>query len=414
MAQTPQSRPGRKPRAPADIDLTAKEIRNEAAISAGTPSIAPVPEPVEPVAMKEAAAAFTIPPADATQPDAPQPATDATQHPPAAEATAPSEPVSPEAETAKARPVSHRSSRLIFKAIAAGAIAGAAFGTLAALFVPVLKGRPKIIDLTPVETRVAALEKRDVSPDASRLQALTDQIADLQRQLATQRDALAETGKTIASVRQTATAGISSEIAPLAARLQGLEQSGQALASKVSGVASGQSTSVAASLLAATQALAASFERGTSLQPELKAVEAISGNGDRLVGLRPYATTGAPTIRALTEQFRALRPVLLAAETPPASNGILDRLAASASSIVKVRPVGAQAGTDTISVVSRIEAALQRGDLDLVLKEAAGLPEKPAQAAASWLKDVAARQNAAAALRGLENDALQVLSAGSR
>ncbi|MBY0610666.1 MAG: hypothetical protein K2P80_00625 [Beijerinckiaceae bacterium] len=293
------------------------------------------------------------------------------------------------------------------KAVLAGAVAGAAFGALAALFLPVLRGRPRTIDLAPLETRLSALEKRDTGADAARLQALGDQIAELQRQLAGQREALS-------AVKQTATTGVSNEIAPLAARVQGLEQSGQALATKVSGVASGQTTSIAASLLAATQSLRSAFERGAPLQPELKAVEAISGKGDRLMALKPYATAGAPTVRALAERFRALRPGLVNADAAPASNGILDRLAATAGSIVKVTPVGAQPGSDTASVLSRIDAALQRGDADLALSEAAGLPEKPAQAASAWLGELKARQAAAAVLRGLENDALQVISAASR
>ena len=113
----------------------------------------------------------------------------------------------------------------------------------------------------------------------------------------------------------------------------------------------------------------------------------------------------------LADRFRALRPALVASEATAPPSGVLDRIAASASSLVKVRPVAAQAGSDVTSVSSRIEAALQHDDLDAAITEASSLPEKAKVRAADWINEAKARQAGLLALRALEGDALKMITA---
>ena len=290
--------------------------------------------------------------------------------------------------------------------ILAGALAGAICGVIAAFLIVAMKNR-SAEEAALVESRIAALENTaNAQPkiDPARVQALDGRVADIQKQVAQLRDGAIESGKAFASLRQ------STDLAPLSARLQKLEQAAQLLETRVKGIASGQSANLGAGLLSATQSLRSAFERGSPIKGEFIAVQALSGSEDKLAPLKPYLDAGAPTTRALAERFRALRDQLLVSDNPPASSSVLDRLSASAGSLVKIRPVGEQGGNDTASIASRIDGALQRGDVDGALKEAKALPEKPAAAIAAWLKQADGRQAASAAIRLVEADALKLIA----
>ena len=371
--------------------------------SAALPSV-PAPEAVR--ASGEPASVQELTPDHGSEPIAdPQP--DRSRDPAARDAyTAAVEP-EPAVHAAAAR----QSLRL---PVAAGAVAGAILGALVALIVPSLKGRSQIGDINSLSQRLATLERALGGADADRVQAMNDALLDHQKRLDAQREAMtamnASMTTAISALRQASAASTSEAVSAFNSRLQKLEQSDQALTGSLRSVSSGQSANIGASLLSATQALASSFERGAPLASELRALESLSRKPEALAPLRAYAGAGAPTIAALSAEFAALRPALIAGETAPSGGSALDRLAASAGSLVKVRPVGEQAGADIASIYSRIEGAMRRADLDAVLREASTLSPKAAVIAGPWLDKVKARLAATAAIRGLENDALAIIT----
>ncbi len=416
MTEIPKAKGPVSKRRPPEIDLAAKEIAAKEIMTAEAMAEA-MPSPMVGEATKVEAAPPISPELVMAPPDL-EPASNPAVAPP------PPMPAAPK-----------RSGGLV-----AGGAAGAIFGTLAALLYPQLQpllgGAAKSTDPANLERRIAAIEV--AGTELAKLKAIGNDLVALQQQAIAQRDALAETNKAIAALKQgAASSGAPPDIGPLLSpllgpfgeRLNRLEQAGQAQESQIKGVTTGQATQLAAAMLAATQALGASFERGTPIGNELTALEAISaksnlgkadpGRAEKLAALKIYATSGAPNARALGERFKALYPAMLASEAAPASNNLLDRISASASQLVKIRPIGEQAGQnlagqDLVSTLSRVDTALQRGDFAQAMKEALNLPEKPAKVAQSWLAELKARQAAALALRGLENDALQLITTSSK
>ena len=300
----------------------------------------------------------------------------------------------------------------------AGALAGAICGLAAAYFLPAMPNRSTSPDTGPLESRLAAIEKAGGQQPDTRLKSLLDQSAELQSQIAAQRDGLADLNRTVseagrasAAAAQSTGADVSRAIAPLSARLQTLEQAGQALAARVT------ERSAATSMLAAAQALASAFDRGAPLGTEIDTVEAVAGKPELLAALRPFATSGAPGIARLAERFSALRPTLEAA-TAPAESSLGDRFAATASLIVKVRPAGqaspAEASPNAASATARIDSALRRGDLAGAIGEAGTLSDAARKLAAPWIAEVQKRLAASAAIDRLQRDALAGLAAPAR
>jgi hypothetical protein len=103
--------------------------------------------------------------------------------------------------------------------------------------------------------------------------------------------------------------------------------------------------------------------------------------------------------------------MLRAARPARAENGdILDRLARGAASLVRIRPAGETAGEDAPALVSRIEAALQRGDLMEALALYDRLPADAKEPASTWAARARQRVDADSAARALLDEALDKLA----
>jgi hypothetical protein len=126
----------------------------------------------------------------------------------------------------------------------------------------------------------------------------------------------------------------------------------------------------------------------------------------KLAALKPFADSGAPTVAALATGFAKLAPNLVAAATPPAEGGVVDRMLDHMRSLVRVRKVGEAAGDSADAVVARVSAALAHGDLAAALDAYRHLPDAARQASADWGKAAEARLAAAAAAQGLRAEAI--------
>lgn len=94
--------------------------------------------------------------------------------------------------------------------------------------------------------------------------------------------------------------------------------------------------------------------------------------------LAPYAESGAITLGVLQSWFDvSLKKALAASQQGPIMRNL--------QSLVQIRKVGEQAGSDDESILARAEARLARGDVDAAAKELAALSPPAALVFAAWL-----------------------------
>ncbi|MCX5494716.1 mitofilin family membrane protein [Kaistia dalseonensis] len=139
---------------------------------------------------------------------------------------------------------------------------------------------------------------------------------------------------------------------------------------------------------------------GGPFENELAALKTL---GVEDAALAPLAAGGAPSRSALVAAFPAIADQIRAASMKVDPNaGIFDRLAASAGSLVSVKPAGPVAGSTTTAIVSRMEAAVSAGDLAAALQEAEGLDSVARAPLAEWADAARKRVAIDAALKQLD------------
>lgn len=289
-----------------------------------------------------------------------------------------------------------------------------------------------------LESRLATLEQRppasgggtasgapapavDLAPLRSEIDGLKAEIARLSARPAEAPTAPsispADIDQRIASAVSAAREAAERRIAELDAQIRAARTTLTELAPKVSSLetARGQAgdSGRRAALVVSLGALRAAVERGQSYAAELRAAAAVGLPADAVTALEAQAERGLPTIAALTQRFTALAPELLKAAAPPSSDGsLLDRLTASAQSLVRVRPVGEAAGDDVPTVVARIEAKLRRSDLAGALADLDKLPERVKTSATAFAAEARARLGADTTLRRLSTEAATAMGGG--
>ena len=103
------------------------------------------------------------------------------------------------------------------------------------------------------------------------------------------------------------------------------------------------------------------------------------------------------------ERFASAREAILdAVSAPQEDQGITSRLMSSALSVVKVRRTGDAQGDDPEAIVSRMENALQSGNLAAAATEWDALPQEVEDASEDFKQALDAR----IAVNGLIGDAL--------
>ena len=288
-----------------------------------------------------------------------------------------------------------------------------------------------------LESRLATLEQRpaapggsasgapapavDLTPLRSEIDSLKAEIARLSARTADAPAAPAispaDIDQRIASAVTAARDAAERRIVELDAQVRAARTALTELAPKVSSLETsrGQAgdSGRRAALVVSLGALRAAVERGQSYAAELRAAAALGLPADAVAALEPQAERGLPTIAALTQRFTALAPELLKAATPPSSDGsLLDRLTASAQSLVRVRPVGEAAGDDVPTVIARIEAKLRRSDLAGALADLDKLPERVKTSTAAFAAEARARLGADTTLRRLSAEAATAMGGG--
>ncbi|MGA2044276.1 MAG: hypothetical protein ABSG83_13005, partial [Roseiarcus sp.] len=127
-------------------------------------------------------------------------------------------------------------------------------------------------------------------------------------------------------------------------------------------------------LAVVAQALLDRLGSGAPFPVEQAALERLGADPVRLAALKPLAERGAPSAGALATDFSKVAPAALAAAAPASSGGVMDRLLANMSKVVRVTPIGELAGEDPPALISQIGAALARGQIEPAVGAWARLP----------------------------------------
>lgn len=222
-------------------------------------------------------------------------------------------------------------------------------------------------DLGPIETRIAELEKKTAEAGngaAADVSGLDAQIVNLTGEIATLKSALADA--------QQSTEAAKTE---LSTRLDAAEK-------KIDEPAS----DVQLARAVAVTALKTAIDRGGPFLAELDALKSIAATDPAVAGLADDARTGITPRAGLVRDFPAVAGAMLEATRHSDPNqGVFSRLMDSASSAIRIRPVGSVDGEGPEAVVARIEDKLTNGDLKGASLEWDALPE-PAKAAGADFK----------------------------
>ncbi|RIK97829.1 MAG: hypothetical protein DCC74_06430 [Proteobacteria bacterium] len=157
--------------------------------------------------------------------------------------------------------------------------------------------------------------------------------------------------------------------------------------------------------------LDAAVRQGTPYAALLAAAKRFEGDTATLAPLDAFADSGLPSDRTLGDDLLAVLPQLAPPqETPGAAAGLLERLQASATRLVRIRRDGPAEGDSRPAIVARAGAAAKSGDLDAAKRELMTLPAAERAPVAAWLARIDARQAALAASRSFAATAAAALA----
>ncbi|GGE27823.1 hypothetical protein GCM10007276_01260 [Agaricicola taiwanensis] len=358
-----------RPRPPV-IDLEAKDVGKSATSTAPAASGAPSGSS----------------PSSAAPPPKDPPRTSQPQQPGAAAKSAPPPPPQPPKQEVRGEPANRAQP---FLPLMAAGIGGAVVAALLMLGLSAVGLMPNAD-----ADRVAALEGdvvrlQDALSTAQGAENADPRVAELERKLAE----FGERLEAAAVASETAPRPDDTAVTDLAGRLQQIEQDSTALSARLDGLAEADraleqqintvsqssqantaqqtaetSTSERSALaLSAAAALDTALVRGQPYGQELSAVQAFMPQAD-VEALAPHAETGLPPAPRIAAQWRQALDSA-PPPPPPANAGVVDRLMANASSLIRVTPMGEPEGDAPEARRARFLGALDRADLAAALAE---------------------------------------------
>ncbi|MGL9619210.1 hypothetical protein QRQ56_14465 [Bradyrhizobium sp. U531] len=378
---------GRAKRTPPTIDLEATEVSTQPQEVAVEPEASPAPDHAEPEQAKS------------DQIDA---------EPERIDARAPAAPISPWVVA----PLS---------GVAAAAVVIAVGWMLGWPAVQAPPAAPQVTSTTvdALSGRVAAVEAKAGKPVAdpamaARIDALEKSANSLRSDIANLR---AQSDKAASALSDTkaAPAAAAPDIAALTDRLAQLERASKTeraqLAQQSEKIADAKAKDdKPLRFVVAAALLDVAVRHGDPYQSQLSAARSLAAKPDMLKPLDAFASSGIPTPVALSRELLAIVPKLSPpAEATAANAGIVERLQAGASKLVRIERTDG-VGNDRGAIVSRVTAAVVRNDFVEARRELKTLPEAERAPAQAWLDKADARDAALAASRKFADDAMADLA----
>lgn len=267
--------------------------------------------------------------------------------------------------------------------------------------------------------RVAAVEAKAGKPAAdpsmvARVDALEKSAGALRSDIASLR---AQSDKTASALNDTRSAprAAAPDLAALNDRISQLERAGKTdraeLAQQGEKIADAKTMDdkslrhvVAAALLDVA------VRHGDAYESQLTAARSLAAKPEVLKPLDTFASSGIPTPVALSRELLNIVPKLSPpAEAPAAGAGIVERLQAGASKLVRIERTDG-VGNDRGAIVARVTAFALRNDFVEARRELKTLPEADRAPAQGWLDKTDARDAALAASRKFADDAMADLA----
>ena len=161
----------------------------------------------------------------------------------------------------------------------------------------------------------------------------------------------------------------------------------------------------------AASLLDVSVRQGDPYVASLAAAKSLATDADLLKPLDGFAASGVPSAVALSRELLTLAPKLSppAPENATTGSGVLGRLEAGASRLVRIQRTDAT-GNDRGAIVARVTAAALRNDMIEARRELNTLAPADRAAAQGWLDKADARDAALAASRQFVADAMAALA----
>src|SRR4051794_12872095 len=263
--------------------------------------------------------------------------------------------------------------------------------------------------------RVAAVEAKAGKPAAdpamvARIDALEKSATILRSDIANLR---AQSDKTASALNDATSAprAAAPDLAALNDRLAQLERASKTeraeLAQQSEKIAAAKATDdkplrhvVAAALLDVA------VRHGDAYESQLAAARSLAAEPDMLKPLDTFASSGIPTPVALSRELLNIVPKLSPpAEAPASGTGIVERLQAGASKLVRIERTDG-VGNGRGAIVARVTAAALRNDFVEARRELKTLPEADRAPAQAWLDKADARDAALAASRKFADAAM--------
>jgi hypothetical protein len=265
--------------------------------------------------------------------------------------------------------------------------------------------------ITKLENKpVPSSTPRDDSALVNRLNVIENETATLRKDMAALRAQLESTTANVNALKSApADATPAQDLSGLEGRLSKLEQAAISPAAPQPVATVPQDDATLRRAVVAT-ALDQAVTQGVPFTASLSEAEKLSGDTAALKSLAPFASTGVPTVSALTQDLLdRIKPLETERTAPPASANLVDRLRASAFSLVRVTRVDDK-GTDRLALLARAKTAAQRGDIAESQKLVTQLPEADRVKLQPWIEKADARAAALAASRQFAQDAAATLS----
>lgn len=255
-------------------------------------------------------------------------------------------------------------------------------------------------DLGPRVARIEARLATPPAPDAAltarvaaveqSVEAIRRSSQQMQQAIERQGDALKSSLDELKAASRAAAPAV--DLAPLNQRLAELEQSIRGLTAQR---AEPEAINPALARVMVANQLAAAVRSGEPFGPALAAAKQ-DENAALLAPLEAFASGGVPDDAALARELVALLPQLEPKPEPQTqprgtSSTWIERLEASASKLVRVRPVGER---DPSSAVARIATAARSNDVAAARRELEGLPQPQRAPAQAWIARTDARESA--------------------
>lgn len=148
---------------------------------------------------------------------------------------------------------------------------------------------------------------------------------------------------------------------------------------------------------------------GDAYAAQLSAAKSFASDPSVLKPLDAFAASGVPSPVALSRELANIVPKLSPPAAETTGTGLVDRLQAGASKLVRIERTDG-AGNDRGAIVARVTAAAVRNDYHAARRELKTMSEADRAPAQAWLDKADARDAALAASRKLADDAMADLA----